>query len=128
MPSSERVRAVVEQYVASSNANDRAAVLALFAPDAVWHDPVGHPPHTGLEAIGAFFDQSRALADRIDLKANDIIVCGNEAAMVFEIHVTVGEGDMIIDAVETFEINDDDKILGMKAYWDMTRARSGPAI
>jgi hypothetical protein len=44
--------------------------------------------------------------------------------MVFEIHVTIGDGGMVIDAVETFEVNDDGKISGMKAYWDMTRARS----
>jgi steroid delta-isomerase len=123
MPAPETVRAVVDQYVALSNANDRAGVLELFTPDAVWFDPVGQPPHVGVEGIGAFFDQSRAMADRIELKPNDVIVCGNEAVMVFEIHVTMGDGGMIMDAVETFEINDEGKIAGMKAYWDMTRAR-----
>jgi steroid Delta-isomerase len=120
----ETVRAVVDAYVAASNAGDRDAVLALFAPDAVWYDPVGQPPHTGLEGIGAFYDQARTMADRIEMKPSDVIVCGNEAAMVFEIHVTLGDGGMVMDAVETFEVNDDGKISGMKAYWDMTRARA----
>jgi steroid Delta-isomerase len=124
MQSPEAVRAVVDRYVAASNANDKDAVLALFAPDAVWHDPVGQPPHAGIEAIAAFYDQSRTLADRIEMKPSDVIVCGNEAVMVFEIHVTIGDGGMIMDAVETFEIAEDGKIAGMKAYWDMTRARS----
>ena len=123
MPSPEIVRAVVDQYVAANNAADRAAVLSLFAPDAVWHDPVGQPPHVGVDAIGAFYDQARTLADRIEMKPIDVIVCGNEAAMVFEIHVTIGDGGMTMDAVETFELNDDAKIVGMKAYWDMSRAR-----
>ncbi len=123
MPEPEIVRAIVEQYVALSNANDRAAVLALFAPDAVWYDPVGRPAHAGIDAIGAFYDQARTMADRIEMKIADIIVCGNEAAMVFEIHATFGDGGMIMDAVETFDVNDDGKIVGMKAYWDMTRAR-----
>lgn len=121
--SPETVRAVVDRYVAASNANDKQAVLALFAPDAVWHDPVGQPPHVGLDAIGAFYDQARAMADRIEMKPKDIVVCGNEAAMVFEIHVTLGDGGMIMDAVETFEIDAQGRITGMKAYWDMTRAR-----
>jgi steroid delta-isomerase len=124
MPAPEIVRSVVDDYVAASNANDRDAVLALFAPDAVWHDPVGQPPHVGVEAIRAFYDQARTLADRIEMKPADVIVCGNEAVMVFEIHVTIGDAGMVMDAVETFDINDDAKIVGMKAYWDMTRGRS----
>ena len=124
MATPETVRSVVDEYVAASNAGDREAVLALFAPDAVWFDPVGQPPHAGLEGIGAFYDQARTMADHIEMKPSDVIVCGNEAAMVFEIHVTLGDGGMVMDAVETFEVNDDGKISGMKAYWDMTRARA----
>jgi steroid delta-isomerase len=124
MTSPEEVRSVVDRYVAASNANDKDAVLSLFAPDAVWHDPVGQPPHVGIDAIGAFYDQSRTLADRIEMKPNDVIVCGTEAVMVFEIHVTIGDGGMVMDAVETFEIGDAGKITGMKAYWDMARARA----
>jgi steroid delta-isomerase len=123
MPTPESVRAIVDEYVTASNANDRAAVLALFAADAVWYDPVGQPPHVGVEGIGAFFDQARTMADRIEMKPSDVIVCGNEAAMLMEIHAMIGGGTMIMDVVETFEINDDGKIAGMKAYWDMTRAR-----
>ena len=119
----ETVRKVVDSYVAASNANDKAAVLALFAPDAIWHDPVGQPPHVGHDGIGAFFDQARSLADRIEMRVNDVIVCGNEAVMVFEIHAHMGGGGMVMDAVETFECNDEGLITGMKAYWDMARGR-----
>jgi len=124
MTTPEAVRAVVDAYVRASNANDKDAVLALFAPDAVWHDPVGQPPHIGHEGIAEFYDQARSLADRIEMKPRDVIVCSNEAVMVFEIHVTIGDGGMIMDAVETFAVNDDVKIVEMKAYWDMQRARS----
>src|SRR5512136_556426 len=99
MPTPDEIRAVVDAYVAASNANDKAAVLELFAPDAVWFDPVGQPPHSGREAIAAFYDQARSMADRIEMKPTDVIVCGNEAAMVFEIHVTLGDGGMVMDAV-----------------------------
>jgi hypothetical protein len=30
---------------------------------------------------------------------------------------------MIMDCIETLEVNDDGKISAMKAYWDMSRAR-----
>jgi steroid Delta-isomerase len=124
MPTSEQVKAVAEAYVAASNANDKQTVLSYFAPDAVWFDPVGRPPHVGVDGIGAFYDETRALADRIEMKLVDVIACGTEAAMVLEIHATIGESEMIMDCVETVEVNDDGKISGMKAYWDMSRART----
>ena len=38
------------------------------------------------------------------LEPKDVIVCANQAAMVFEIHVTLAGGStMIIDAVEVFD-------------------------
>jgi hypothetical protein len=43
--------------------------------------------------------------------------------MVLEIHATIGDGGMVIDAVETFEIDDDGRIRRLKAYWDGSRAR-----
>jgi hypothetical protein len=58
------------------------------------------------------------------MKLNDVIVCGPAAAMVLEIHVTIGDAGMIMDCVETLEVSDNGKIAGMKAYWDMTRART----
>jgi steroid delta-isomerase len=124
MPTPEDVKAVAEAYVAASNANDKDAVLALFAPDAVWFDPVDQPPHVGHDGVGEFYDQSRALADRIELKLNDVIVCGAEAAMVLEIHVSIGDGGMVMDCVETLVVDDNGKISGMKAFWDMSRARA----
>ncbi len=127
MTTPESVRAVVDEYVAASNANDRARVLGLFAADAVWWDPVGQPPHAGIDAIAAFFDQTREMADRIEMRPSDVIVAGNEAAMIFEIHATIGGSTMVMDAVETFEIGPDAKIVSMKAYWDMGRARSRDA-
>jgi steroid delta-isomerase len=124
MPTPEQVQAVAEAYVAASNANDKAQVLAQFAPDAVWFDPVGQPPHVGHAGIGEFFDQTREMADRIELKLLDTVVCGSEVAMVLEIHATIGGSTMIMDCIETVEVDDDAKISGMKAYWDMTRART----
>ena len=124
MPTPEQVKAVAEAYVAASNANDKPTDLAQFTADAVWYDPVGQPAHVGHEGIGAFYDQTRELADKVEMKLRDVIVCGPEAAMILEIHVTIGDGGMVMDCVETLEVNDDGKIAGMKAYWDMSRARA----
>jgi steroid delta-isomerase len=124
MPTPEQVKATAEAYVAASNANDKAAVLAQFAPDTIWYDPVGSPPHVGVDGVSEFYDQTRALADSVEMKLQNVIVCGPEAAMVLEIHVTMGDSEMFMDCVETLEVDDAGKISGMKAYWDMSRART----
>jgi steroid delta-isomerase len=124
MLEADRVRSVVEAYVDTYRRNDRQACIDLFAPDAVWHDPVGEPPHVGHEGIGAFWDQGRTLAESIVLEPKDIIVCANQAAMVFEINVNLAGGSgMTIDAVEIFVLDDDARIAQLSAYWDMSRAR-----
>jgi steroid delta-isomerase len=124
----ERVQAVVEAYVDAYRRNDKQACIALFAPDAVWHDPVGEPPHVGHQGISEFWDQGHAMAESIVLVPSDIIVCADQAAMVFQIQVTIA-GDpkptvMEMDAVEIFAIDDNGLISEMRAYWDMSRART----
>ena len=62
----------------------------------------------------------------IELVPSDVIVSANQAAMVFEIQVTLDtpEGEppatMIMDAVEVFVLDDDGKISELRAYWDMS--------
>jgi uncharacterized protein (TIGR02246 family) len=124
------VRRVVDAYVDAYRRNDKDACVALFAPAAVWHDPVGEPPHVGHEGIAAFWDQARVLAASIELVPNDVIACGNQAAMVFEIHVTLAapEGTpatkLNMDAVDVFVLDEAGKISELRAYWDMSRART----
>jgi steroid delta-isomerase len=125
----ERVRAVVDAYVESYRRNDKKTCVDLFAADAEWHDPVGEPPHVGHEGVGAFWDQARSMADSIELVPSDVIVCANQAAMVFEIHVSISGPDgasttMVMDAVEVFVLDDDGHIAELRAYWDMSRART----
>jgi steroid delta-isomerase len=124
MATPEQVRAVVDAYVDGYHRNDKQAVLDLFHPDAVWHDPVGAPPHVGHQGIGAFWDQAHAMAVSIVLEPRYVVVAGNEAAMAFEIQADTGAGTMCMDAIEIFTLDDDAKIVLLKAYWDMTQART----
>jgi hypothetical protein len=85
---------------------------------------VGEPPHVGHEGIGVL--GPIALARGVDRAgAGRRHRLANQAAMVFEIHVTLAGGStMIMDAVEVFVIDDDARIAGLSAYWDMSRART----
>lgn len=119
----EQVTEVVDAYVDAYRRGDKQACIDLFRADAVWHDPVGAPPHVGHEGIAEFWDQAHSAADSIELVPSNVFVGGREAAMVFEIHVRIGDGGMVMDAVEVFEVGDDHKIVSARAYWDMTKAR-----
>ncbi len=123
MASPEQVQAAVEAYVAAYQTNDRDAFLDAFAIDGVIVDPVGTPPHAGREARGAFWDTVHQLTERMTFDVKDVVVCGNEAAMVFGIHASTGDAGIVLDAVDIFEVDDDGKISSMRAYWDMGRAK-----
>ena len=122
MPTGDEMLTIADAYVDAYKRNDKDALLGLFKPDAYFEDPVGQPPHLGHEGIGAFWDQSHAMAS-IELVKKDVIVCGTEMVMLFEVQATIGDNTMIIDAVDVFVIGDDNKIVTLKAYWDMSRAR-----
>jgi steroid delta-isomerase len=122
MPSPEQVQAAVDAYVAAYMANDRAAFLDAFADDGVIEDPVGTPAHVGREARGAFWDTVHQLTERMTFDVKDVVVCGDEAAMVFRIHAGAADAGIVIDAVDIFQVDDDGKIASMRAYWDMSRA------
>jgi steroid delta-isomerase len=122
MATAEQVRQAVEAYVAAYQANDKAKLLDAFAPDGVMHDPVGTPPHVGRDAIGAFWDSAHSLADELKFDVRDVVVCGSEAVMVFQIRAQIGDGGMLIDAVDVFEVGDDGKITQVKAFFDLEQA------
>ena len=119
MPTPEQVRAAVDGYVDAYARNDRAAFLALWAPDGVLEHPVGTPEHCGVEALGAFWDTARELADRIELDPQKVIVCGDEAVMVFDIHAHVGGGEMVLQAVDVLRCDDDGRLVSVRAFWEM---------
>lgn len=125
MPTPEQMRATVDGYVAAYKANDRDRLVALFAPDAVWTDPVGTPSHEGREGVAAFWDATRTLADSIVLEPKLVHVCGNEAALVMEIHSVVGGAHIVLDVVDIFTFDDEARIQTGKAYWELEKARPG---
>ena len=124
MPTPEQVRAAVQTYVDTFESNDRQGWVENFAEDAVHVDPPGAPPNVGREAIGTFWDNTHQLADRFELDVQDLIVCGDEAVMVFTINAYGAEGGGVeLRAVDLFTIDDDGRIARQKAYFDPATMR-----
>lgn len=122
MASADQIRATVDAYVDAYDRNDKAAFLALWAADGVLEDPVGTPAHVGVDALGAFWDGARELADRIVLKPQSTILAGGEAAVVIEIHAHMGEGGLVMQAVDVMQFDDNGRLTNVRAYWDMATA------
>ena len=124
MPTPEQVRSVVETYVKTMEAGDRDGWVALWADDAVHHDPPSQPPHVGQDAIAAFWDEIHLLTETFSYDVRDVWVVGDEAAMVFTLTIGLTGGMRLqFDAVEVFAVGDDGRITSMKAFLDETAMR-----
>lgn len=123
MPTAEQMQTTIDAYVDAYRRNDRAAFLALWVEGGELEDSVGTPAHVGAEALGAFWDSTRQLVESIELVPDEVIVCADQAAMVFTILARAGDGGMRIRAVDVFRIDDDAKIASIHAYWDITTAQ-----
>src|SRR3954449_1137630 len=79
----------------------RDASVGCFAADAWIEDPVGTPRRSGVQAIGAFFDESRGLADSIELRrTGSVRVAGGEAAFPMQARPTIGGAVFVVEIID----------------------------
>jgi|SRR5579872_1776333 len=121
---------------AAVGAKDRAAWLALFAPDAVVADPVGPSPldpegngHRGLAAIAAFFDNVIATAEQVTFDIECSYLCGDEVADVGTIRTTLAGGThvAVVRGVFTYRSDGVGRIAALRAYWEIGAVELVPA-
>lgn len=111
-------------------AGDRAAWLALFAPDAVVEDPIGPSPldpagngHRGAAAIEAFYDSVIA-PNRVTFAVERSHAGGNEVANVATITTVMADGSTVhTDLVITYAVDDAGLVTALRAYWQMDQLR-----
>ncbi|GFG74271.1 nuclear transport factor 2 family protein [Mycobacterium botniense] len=110
-------------------AKDKEAWLAVFADDAIVEDPIGPSVfdpegkgHRGRDAISAFWDKAIAPTDSIEFDFRDTFQCGHEEANVGNIVITMGGHQITAEGVFTYKVNDDGKLVALRAYWEPERA------
>ena len=118
MPTADQIRATVLRYVDSFNRKDRAQFLSLFADGVTQIDPVGSAPNTGVAALARFWDTLYASCDSVDFRLTDLIVTGDEAALVFHITQTIGDGFTDIDGIDVFQVDEAGRIVLITGYSD----------
>ena len=118
MADADTIRSTIETYCRSFG-DDRATWLALFAEDATVEDPVGSEVREGRESIGAFWDETHAMADRITLTLSDYVkVAGNEAAFAMDARMESGGDANGMKIIDVMSFDDDARITTMRAFWD----------
>jgi steroid delta-isomerase len=110
-------------------AKDKGAWLAVFADDAIVEDPIGPSAfdpkgkgHRGRDAISAFWDNTIASTDNIEFNFHETYQCGNEEANVGNIVITMGGHQITAEGVFTYKVDDEGKLVALRAFWEMERA------
>ncbi|BBZ77911.1 hypothetical protein MANY_32480 [Mycolicibacterium anyangense] len=109
-------------------AHDKDAWLAVFADDAIVEDPIGPSHfdpegkgHRGKDAISKFYDMAIA-PSALSFHFEKTYQCGNEEANVGHIVIESAGYRVVAEGVFTYRVNDDGKIVALRAYWELDAA------
>lgn len=122
MLSADTARAACDTYLSSLVASDVDAILALYDDNAVVEDPVGSGTKSGKDVLREFYTVACNSVTAARLLGAPR-VAGNEVAFPFELTIGAGEKAMIMEIIDVFEFNDEDKIASMRAFWGRDNMR-----
>lgn len=111
---------IAETYLKSVTAQDVEGVCSLFANDATVEDPIGSEAHVGIEGIRAFY--SKALQNQFICELSGPVRCA-ATSLAFPFLLTV-PGVRTNKIIDVFDLNDEGKIVSMKAYWGPVNSTS----
>ncbi len=116
-----------QKYVAEGN---REAWLDLWADEGMLADPVGVSPldpkgegHQGKDAVTAFYDNAISKV-KVSFDYPRSYACANECAFVGTVFTTLPDGtENGSEGVFLYKVNDEGKILSLRAFWEHERPR-----
>lgn len=115
-----------KQSIANAMAGNKEQWLAVFADDALVQDPVGPSPFDpegkgfrGKERLSEFWDLMIEPSN-LTIVPHKRLPCGDKIVAVSMTATNdLGEIKTEIEMVVTYEVNDDGKVISLKAYWDL---------
>lgn len=102
----------VNQYIEAFAKADITIIQSLFAENATIEDPVGSPVRQGMAAIVEFYQGAFAMGAKLQLQGQPRYA-GNSVAFSFDVVID----KLTISPIDVFELNNEGKVLSMKAYW-----------
>lgn len=113
--SPERIREVVERYVALVADGSADDIVALYAEDATVEDPIGSDVRTGHAAIREFYATLEGLEQQTRLITARI--AAGEAAFHFEIVTSAGGATYTLSPIDVMTFDDEGRVTTMRAFW-----------
>ena len=116
--STEKIREVVESYIALVATGTAVEIADLYAEDATVEDPVGTEVRRGRESILEFYRGLEGMEARTSLGV--VRIAGGAAVFHFELVTTVGEQSYTVAPIDHMVFDEDGRITAMRAFWDPT--------
>lgn len=117
----EQPRAIVERWYELWNDDDKEGWLEHWravAPGEPWiEDPVGKPVKRGWNAIGELWDRTCTDGGHFKVSILQILLCGNEVAVICRTEGNSDGIDFCIDSVDVHQFEDDR--LRVRSYWEI---------
>ena len=126
MSDQQQMKAALQAYIDAFNRADVAAIVTLYAEDAVVEDPVGKAPIAGRAKIEAFYKAAVAGGAKLRLAAPIRGSHGKAAAMAFDVLLEHGALRGVIRVIDVMTFDEAGKFASMRAYWgpgDMEMAK-----
>ncbi len=109
----------VTEYFAAIRAMDVERCVAVFAPNAEQHDPMGTPPNVGHDAIRAFFTHIFSGFKTTALTEVNTFISGNAAAVKWDGTGETKSGKSVtFEGIDVLTCDDNGKIVLVQAFWD----------
>jgi limonene-1,2-epoxide hydrolase len=116
----------VTQFCDQVAEGDAAMAAELFSDDAVYHN-IPLEPVTGRDAIRDTIAMFLGMADKVWFDTLHIVADGPIVMTERIDHFVMGERDIALPVMGTFEVNDAGKISAWRDYFDMNQFTSQTA-
>ena len=117
-PGADYMRTLFDRYRALMSEGDVDGIVALFAPDARWEEPVGSTPAIGHDAIRTRYKAAlEGSGGRIPLKADGAVrIAGNRALACSIGEVSPNGYPMIVESANAVTCDEEGLITEMLVY------------
>jgi steroid delta-isomerase len=124
-PAPELIRRVIAQYAEYLSQGDVDGLAALFAPDAVFEDPIGTPPYIGPEGARRFFSAAlQRTGGRILFQPEGAVrIRGPHAACAFIATCDRTTPAFVTETMDIFRFDAEGRIVSLVAIWGESNAR-----
>jgi steroid delta-isomerase len=121
MVDAQYIRKLYDRYPEMVTKGDVEGIVALYAADATIEDPIGSPPHRGIDAVRKFY---QAAAGTVTMKrVGPVHVAGREAATPLRVLIGPEGQKQVLDIISVMAFDDDGKIASMRAFWSFDAMR-----